>query len=76
MDNHKMLRGPMRNRRFYRRLMALQVGGCLTLTKAEWKAQSSPVDTLRYGKTYRGQFLVRLLDDKTGWVIWRLKKED
>ena len=74
MNEPKKLTGcPMVNRRVYKRLSALEVGGCLTLMKAEWKAKSSPTSTLLYSKTYRGQFLVRRLEDATGWVIWRLK---
>ena len=69
----KKLTGPMANRPVYKRLQALGIGECLTLMKAEWRARTSPKSILLYSKTYRGQFLVRRLDDGTGWVIWRLK---
>jgi hypothetical protein len=74
VNEPKKLTGPMANRPVYKRLNALEVGGCFTLMKAEWKARTSPMSTLLYSKTYRGQFLVRRLDDGTGWVIWRLKR--
>jgi hypothetical protein len=61
VDVPKKLTGPMANRQVYKRLNALEVGGCLTLMKAEWKARTSPMATLLYSKTYRGQFLVRRL---------------
>jgi hypothetical protein len=73
VNEPKKLTGPMGNRPVYKRLNTLEVGGCLTLLKTEWKARTSPMSTLLYSKNYRGQFLVRRLDDGTGWVIWRLK---
>jgi len=67
-----MKTGPIGNRHVYRRLHSLKVGEVLTLRTSEWKAATPPTH-LRYNATYRGQFSVRELEDKTGWLIVRLK---
>jgi hypothetical protein len=71
ISNTKMS-GPMGNRAIYEKIRALKVGEELTVNRSEWKTMTPPTAIL-HNPSYCGQFSVRRLDERAGWVIVRLK---
>jgi hypothetical protein len=65
--------GPVANRGTYEKILALMIGKKLTVARSEWIGKTPLGHTLSNNPNYRGRFSVRTLEDKTGWVIVRLK---
>jgi hypothetical protein len=68
-----MVRGPKPNRKIYERIQALKVGEELIIGRSDWKARTPPRGNLLHHQNYRGQFLVRTIEDQTGWTVLRLR---
>jgi hypothetical protein len=65
--------GPIATRKIYDRMRSMQAGEEFTLKRSEWKVATPPVDTIGKSATYRDDYTVRELADRTGWVIARVR---
>jgi hypothetical protein len=65
--------GPIANREVYEKIRALRIGNRLAVPRSAWIGKTPLGHTLNNNPNYRGRFSVCTSDDKSGWVIVRLK---
>jgi hypothetical protein len=65
--------GPVANRGIYERIRRLTLGDELLVRHSEWKSKTLLNYVIPYNRNYAGRFLIDRLDDKSGWMIMRIK---
>jgi hypothetical protein len=65
--------GPIATRHVYDRMKSLQVGEAFTVEWKQWRAATSPKDSIGKSRRYRDHFNVEELDGGKGWRISRVR---
>lgn len=67
------VQGQRVNRAVYEFLLKLKVGDRVVIDREDWKGKTSLVHTLHNVPLFKNKFQCRLLVDKSGWEVTKVK---